>query len=148
MTKRVLITGGAGFIGSNLALLVKRDRPTATVVVFDNLKRRGSELALSRLRCGGVEFRHGDIRSMDDLASAGPANLVVEASAEPSVHAGYDSDPRYLVHTNLFGAANCLEYARRHGSDLVFLSTSRVHPIDALRALPLDQNKIDFLVRL
>src|SRR5438105_12178304 len=110
MTERVLITGGAGFVGSNLALLFKRDNPSATVVAFDNLKRRGSELALSRLRRGGVEFVHGDVRSLDDLTSAGPANIVVEASAEPSVHAGYDSDPRYLVHTNLFGTANCLEY--------------------------------------
>src|SRR5262245_57295425 len=147
MTERILITGGAGFVGSNLALSFKRDRPSATVVAFDNLKRRGSELALSRLRAGGVEFMHGDIRSMDDLTSVGPANVIVEASAEPSVHAGYGGDPNYLVHTNLFGAANCLEYARRHGSDFVFLSTSRVYSIDALRTLALDQNDSRFFLR-
>ena len=60
MAERILITGGAGFIGSNLALSFKRDHPSATVIAFDNLKRRGSELALSRLRTGGVEFMHGD----------------------------------------------------------------------------------------
>ena len=147
MTERILITGGAGFVGSNLALSFKRDRPSATVIAFDNLRRRGSELALSRLRTGGVEFLHGDIRSMDDLVNVGPANILIEASAEPSVFAGYDSDPNYLVHTNLFGAANCLEYARRHGSDFVFLSTSRVYPIDALRALPLDSNDSRFFLR-
>lgn len=146
MTERILITGGAGFVGSNLALSFKRDRPSATVIAFDNLKRRGSELALSRLRAGGVEFMHGDIRSMDDLAIAGPANVLIEASAEPSVHAGYGGDPNYVVHTNLFGAANCLEYARRHGSDFVFLSTSRVYSIDALRALPLDSNANRFFL--
>jgi CDP-paratose 2-epimerase len=94
-----------------------------------------------------VEFIHGDIRSMDDLASVGPANILVEASAEPSVHAGYGGDANYAIHTNLFGAANCLEYARRHGSDFVFLSTSRVYSIDALRALPLDQNDRRFFLR-
>jgi CDP-paratose 2-epimerase len=89
---------------------------------------------------------HGDIRSVDDLASVGPANIIVEASAEPSVHAGYGGDPNYLVHTNLLGAANCLEYARQHRSDFVFLSTSRVYSIDALRTLPLDKNDSRFLL--
>ena len=50
MTERILITGGAGFTGSNFALSFKRGRPTATIIAFDNLKRRSSELALSRLR--------------------------------------------------------------------------------------------------
>jgi CDP-paratose 2-epimerase len=147
MVERIVITGGAGFIGSNLALLFKRHRPSAAVVALDNLKRRGSELTLSRLRASGVEFVHGDIRNMDDLANAGPANIIVEASAEPSVFAGYGGDPNYVIHTNLFGAANCLEYARRHGSDFVFLSTSRVYPIAALRMLPLDQNNSRFFLR-
>src|SRR4051812_33185532 len=81
MPERILITGGAGFVGSNLALAFKRDRPSASVVAFDNLRRRGSELTLERLRAGGVEFVHGDVRSPDDLAGLGPATLLVEASA-------------------------------------------------------------------
>src|SRR6187397_1498530 len=81
---RILVTGGAGFVGSNLALFFKRDRPDATVVAFDNLRRRGSELALPRLRAAGVEFRHGDVRNAEDLAEAGDFDLMIECSAEPS----------------------------------------------------------------
>jgi CDP-paratose 2-epimerase len=146
VAERILITGGAGFVGSNLALSFKRDRPSATVVTFDNLKRRGSELTLPRLRAGGVEFMHGDIRSADDLAAAGPVDILIEASAEPSVHAGYGGDPSYLVHTNLFGAANCLEHARKHKADFVFLSSSRIYPIDPLRALPLEPTETRFVL--
>jgi len=62
MANRILITGGAGFVGSSLAISLKRDLPDATVIAFDNLKRRGSELALGRLRDGGAEFVHGDVR--------------------------------------------------------------------------------------
>jgi CDP-paratose 2-epimerase len=147
MVERILVTGGAGFVGSSLALAFKRNRSTATVVALDNLKRRGSELALERLRGGGVEFKHGDVRVSDDLTAVGPVDLVVEASAEPSVHAGYDGNPSYLIQSNLIGAINCLEYTRRHGSAFVFLSSSRVYPIAPLRALPLERTAKRFVLR-
>ena len=138
---RILITGGAGFVGSSLGLMLKRDRGTADVVAFDNLRRRGSELALTRLKDGGVEFVHGDIRSTDDLADVGAFDLLIECSAEPSVHAGYGGSPAYVLQTNLAGTINCLEAARRHAADVIFLSTSRVYPIDRLRALPLEPSR-------
>ena len=147
MPESILITGGAGFVGSSLALAFKRNRSTARVIVLDNLKRRGSELALERLRQSGLEFVHGDVRVSDDVAAIGPVDLIIEASAEPSVHAGYDGNPSYLIQSNLVGAVNCLEHARRHGSAFVFLSTSRVYPIALLRALPLEQTTTRFALR-
>ena len=136
---RILITGGAGFVGSNLALLLAQ-HGASQVVAFDNLHRRGSELALPRLRAGGVEFVHGDVRNPEDFDSLGAADLVIECSAEPSVHAGYDGHARYLLNTNLLGTVNCLDYSRRHGSAMIFLSTSRVYSIAALRGLPLQRD--------
>ncbi len=53
---------------------------------------------------------------------------MVECSAEPSVLAGF-ADTSYSVQTNLLGAFNCLELARRQSAFLVFLSTSRVYPV-------------------
>lgn len=134
---RVLITGGAGFVGSNLAVLLARAESGASVVAFDNLHRRGSELALSRLRAHGVAFVHGDVRVREDLLSMGAFDVLIECSAEPSVHAGQDGSTDYVVGSNLIGTVNCLEAARRVGGSLIFLSTSRVYPIPALRALPL-----------
>jgi CDP-paratose 2-epimerase len=142
---RILITGGAGFVGSSLALLLKRDRGDLEIRVVDNLRRRGSELAIERLRAHGIEFIHGDIRSTDDLAEAGGFDLLLECSAEPSVQAGFGGSPAYVLHTNLTGTINCLEAARRHQADVIFLSTSRVYPIDRLRSLPLARtvNRLD-----
>ncbi|GEO81744.1 NAD-dependent epimerase/dehydratase family protein [Pararhodospirillum oryzae] len=144
---RILVTGGAGFVGSSLALLFKRDRGDADVVAFDNLKRRGSELALARLAAGGVSFVHGDVRAPEDLEAVGPFDLMIECSAEPSVHAGYGGSPAYVLNTNLGGTVHCLEAARRHGAAVVFLSTSRVYPIAALRALPLEPAGLRLRVR-
>lgn len=136
---KCLVTGGAGFVGSTLALQLQRDVAGIDVTAFDNLRRRGSELALDRLRAGGVLFRHGDVRSADDLADAGPFDVLIECSAEPSVHAGYDGGPAYVLETNLMGAARCLDAARRYDASVVFLSTSRVYSIPALVALPLER---------
>ncbi len=134
--QHILITGGAGFVGSNLAVLFRRDFPEVRVTAFDNLHRRGSELSLPRLREVGVEFVHGDIRSMEDLDRVGPFDLLLDCSAEPSVHAGASGSPREVLGINLLGTINCLEAARKAEAALLFLSTSRVYPIAPLNAVP------------
>lgn len=136
--RRLLVAGGAGFVGSSLALSLKRGRPEADVVALDNLRRRGSELALARLADAGVHFRHGDLRQSHDLDGLGPFDAIVDCAAEPSVQAGYQGGLRYLLDSNLSGTVNLLELARRDGAAFLFLSTSRVFPIAGLRALPLE----------
>jgi CDP-paratose 2-epimerase len=132
--KHILITGGAGFVGSNLAIKLKTDYPTVAITVVDNLKRRGSELSLKRLKSAGIEFVHGDIRNLEDLVFD-KVDLLIECSAEPSVMAGIDSPPTYLMNTNLVGTLNCLEVARQHKAACLFLSTSRVYPISYINNL-------------
>jgi len=125
--KTLLITGGAGFIGSNLAVYFKRKYSQLKVIALDNLIRRGSELNLPRLKENGIRFIRGDIRRPKDLVLDFKPDLMIESSAEPSVMAGY-SDPKYIIDTNLMGTVNCLEACRRYKTDIIFLSTSRVYP--------------------
>jgi CDP-paratose 2-epimerase len=87
------MTGGAGFVGSNLALLM--------------VERRGSELALPRLRASGVEYVHGDIRSPADPDELPAADLMIEFSAESSVHAGCAGSNRGVRSEVLFSYVNC-----------------------------------------
>ncbi len=130
--RSVLITGGAGFIGSSIALRLAASHPDWEVVALDNLHRRGSELNLPRLREGRVRFVHGDVREPEDLRTAGPFDALVECSAEPSVMAGVDGATGFLMRTNLLGAYHCLEEAARQRAQVVFLSTSRVYPVAGL----------------
>ncbi len=134
---RLLVTGGAGFVGGNVAVTLAATHPDWQITALDNLRRRGSELNLSRLREAGVEFVHGDVRSVADLLDLPGHDAIVECSAEPSVMAGIDGSPDYVVQSNLMGAYHCLEYARRHGAQLIFLSPSRVYPIGELGELAL-----------
>lgn len=136
MYERILVTGGAGFVGSSLALHLAREFPQARITAFDNLRRRGSERNLAALAAAGVAFVHGDVRCAEDLAAAPAPQLIIEASAEPSAQAGYGGQsPEYLIETNLSGCFRCLELARRHRADFLFLSTSRVYPVARLNGL-------------
>jgi CDP-paratose 2-epimerase len=132
--QRVLITGGAGFVGSSLAVSWKR-AAIGEVVAADSLKRRGSELNLARLRDAGVPFVHADVRCPEDLDVLPEYDLLIDCSAEPSVHAGQAGTSRYLLNTNLIGTINCLKAACARRAAFLFLSTSRVYPIAALNAL-------------
>ena len=62
---------------------------------------------------------------------------MIEASAEPSVHAGQKGSPAYVIDTNLHGTVNCLEFARKRVGLFAYLSTSRVYSIASLRAIRL-----------
>jgi CDP-paratose 2-epimerase len=132
---RVLVTGGAGFIGASLAVGLAGRHADWEVMALDNLRRRGSELNLPRLREAGVSFHHGDVRELEDLLALGEVNALIECSAEPSVMASVDSGPDYVVQANLMGAYNCLELARRSQAQFLFLSTSRVYPVAGLKQL-------------
>jgi CDP-paratose 2-epimerase len=141
---RLLITGGAGFVGSNLAVSLASRHPEWEIFALDNLYRRGSELNLPRLREAGVEFVRGDVREPGDLQALPAFDAMIECSAEPSVMSGIDGDTGYLVHTNLTGAYNCLELARRDGAFVVFLSTSRVYPVAPQVELRLEERPTRF----
>jgi len=130
----ILITGGAGFVGSSLACAIRQDTPDTRVVALDNLMRRGSELNLPRLQAAGVEFQHGDIRNSGDLQAVGTFDLLIDCAAEPSVQAGMTGSPKPVLDNNLFGTVNCLEAARTNDAAFLFLSTSRVYPIQSLNA--------------
>ena len=130
--KSILVTGGAGFVGSNLAISLKKILENCKITALDNLYRKGSELNLPRLEKYGIEFINGDVRDISDLRKVGNIDFLIECSAEPSVLAGSDGNTSYLIETNLNGAINCAELCRENHAGMIFLSTSRVYPIAPL----------------
>ena len=137
--KRILVTGGAGFVGSSIALSLKDRYENLDVVVLDNLWRRGSERNLPRLAAKGITFQCGDVRQKSDLEAVGKFDFLFECSAEPSVLAGADGNPDYVIQTNLQGAINCAEVCRQNNAGMSFLSTSRVYSIKTLAGAAIDE---------
>jgi CDP-paratose 2-epimerase len=147
--RTILVTGGAGFVGSSLAIRLAADLPSARVFAADNLRRRGSELVLERLRATGVRFLHADVRNPEDLALRGlDVDLLVDCAAEPSILAAYAGDVEYVINTNLMGSVHSLQVARRTGADVLFLSTSRVYPVASLNAIRVEEAETRYRLAL
>ncbi len=142
--KKVLITGGAGFIGSNLAVALQSEGDS--VVCFDNLSRRGSEILLRRIQEYGCSFVHGDVRNPEDFLTLKDSfDVLVECSADPSVLVGINGDEAgFQISNNLYGTVNCLEFARIRCIPVLFLSTSRVYPYTAINKLVFSEDATRF----
>jgi CDP-paratose 2-epimerase len=95
------------------------------------------------LEAAGVVFHRGDVRESTSFP-AGAFDFLIECSAEPSVLAGLDGSPDYLIETNLMGAYQCLEKARQWNAAFLFISTSRVYPIHRLEGHPWREEETRF----
>jgi dTDP-glucose 4,6-dehydratase len=126
---RIIVTGGAGFIGSNFARHILNAHPGHEVVVLDKLTYAGNLESLADLR-GNPRFRfvQGDICDamlVDNLASK--ADAIVHFAAESHVDRSI-SEPGVFVRTNVEGTLVLLEAARRHKlSRYVQVSTDEVY---------------------
>lgn len=128
---RILITGGAGFIGCNLAAACIDGGHEVTLL--DNLSRRGSDanLAWLRERHGerGFNFIRADIRDAQAmLAAAEGQEAIYHLAAQTAVTTSV-TDPRHDFEINALGTFNVLEAARRAADDPVFIyaSTNKVY---------------------
>lgn len=130
MTK-LLVTGGAGFIGSNFVRLTLDERPEYEITVVDALTYAGNP---NNLPLDKITFVQGDIcdrELMDKLV--GETDIVVHFAAE-SHNDNSLQDPWPFLHSNLVGTFTILEAVRKHNKRLHHISTDEVYgdlPIDA-----------------
>ena len=131
MADRYLITGGAGFIGSNYAdhLLARG----AQVTIFDNLSRRGADKNLAWLReqhgADSFELRVGDVRDQGALEDAvAGADMIAHLAGQVAVTTSV-IDPRSDFEINALGSFNVLEAARKSGRKpfVIYSSTNKVY---------------------
>jgi CDP-paratose 2-epimerase len=126
MKEKVLVTGGAGFVGSNLVYSLLKDGYGVTVL--DSLARRGSEQNLAWLRSqnfdGALRFMHGDVRDSGNAATAArDADVIYHLAGQVAVTTSVD-DPRTDFEVNALGTLNVLEGARLSGRKPIFVFTS------------------------
>jgi dTDP-glucose 4,6-dehydratase len=123
---RVLVTGGAGFIGANFVRWTRANKPEVEVVVIDALTYAADGSSLAEVR-DEVELVQGDIADaalVDRLVK--DADQVFHFAAETHNDNSL-TDPSPFVHSNIVGTFSLLEAVRRHGVRLHHVSTDEVY---------------------
>jgi dTDP-glucose 4,6-dehydratase len=123
---RILVTGGAGFIGSCFVRYLLEKYPKDEIVVLDKLTYAGRPENLQGV-IDKVIFIKGDICESRDVEKAGECEVVINFAAETHVDRSI-IEAGTFVRTDVFGTYNLLEYARRHGiRRYVQISTDEVY---------------------
>jgi dTDP-glucose 4,6-dehydratase len=123
---RLLVTGGAGFIGSNFVHQTLRERPDTRVTVLDALTYAGNQASLASV-ADRVELVRGDVADstlVDDLCAR--MDAVVHFAAATHVDNSL-ADPWPFVHSNIVGTYALLQAVRRHDIRLHHISTDEVY---------------------
>jgi CDP-paratose 2-epimerase len=137
---KILITGIAGFVGSNLAREIRNKRPDVSIIGLDNFIRPGSENNRHELKALGIKIFHGDLRNRSDLETLPSVDWVIDAAANPSVLAGVDgkTSSLQLIEHNLGGTIQLLEYCKTNQAGFILLSTSRVYSIPGISSIQVE----------
>ncbi|MDD4867874.1 MAG: dTDP-glucose 4,6-dehydratase [Mycobacterium sp.] len=123
---RLLVTGGAGFIGANFVHSTVREHPEDIVTVLDALTYAGRRESLTDVE-HAIRLVVGDITDTDLVSGlVAESDAVVHFAAESHVDNALD-DPRPFLHTNVVGTFTILEAVRRHGVRLHHISTDEVY---------------------
>ena len=131
---KILITGGCGFIGSNIAVYLKKNNIKSKIYCADNFYRKGSIENKKRLLKKDIAVIKCDIRNKKDLNKVPEFDLLIDCAADPSVATGYKNGLRYLIDTNLIGTLNCLDLVKKNRAKIIFMSSSRIYPFDIINA--------------
>lgn len=133
MSDTLIVTGGAGFIGSNFILMLAEQRPDWKVVNFDALTYAGNLENLTAIEDGeGYTFVRGDVAVQDDVEhafdAAGKGNVaVVHFAAESHVDRSIQSGQPF-VRSNVMGTQVLLDVARERGVErFLHVSTDEVY---------------------
>lgn len=135
---KILITGGAGFLGTNIALLALQKG--YQVVVMDNFVRHGSDNNARMLEEKGVEIVHGETRLEEDWDSFKGIEAIIHLAGQPGIPKSLEN-PKLDFKVNAVGTMNALEFARKNGKiPVIYASTNKIYS-DAINEIPLREKE-------
>tara|TARA_Y100000590_G_scaffold214314_1_gene242952 strand:- start:907 stop:1929 length:1023 start_codon:yes stop_codon:yes gene_type:complete len=129
---KILITGGCGFVGTNIALFLRSKK--YNVATLDNLNRKGSRYNLNLIKKNNIKNYNLDISKYINLKKLPKFDLIIDCCAEAAVEISRKNVDN-VINTNLIGTINILKKAKKDKSKLIFISSSRVYSLKSLNRL-------------
>ena len=126
---KILVTGGCGFVGTNLCIFLKKKN--FKVFSVDNLSRKGSSYNLGLLKKNKIRNFKIDISNFKRFKKIPKVDIIIDCCAEAAVEISKNELDR-VFNTNLVGTHNVLKKAKNDKTKIIFLSSSRVYPIRTL----------------
>ena len=129
---KVLITGGCGFIGTNLSLFLKSKG--FKISTLDNLSRNGSQYNYRLIKKNKIRNYKFDISNYYKINKLPRFDVIIDCCAEAAVEVSKKDIDR-VFNTNLLGTFNVIKKVKKDKSKIIFLSSSRVYSLNALNGL-------------
>ena len=126
---KILVTGGCGFVGSNISLFLKEKG--YLVNSLDNLSRKGSTYNLKLLKQNKIKNYKFNIENNKFFKKLPKYNLIIDCCAEAAIEVSKNKIDK-VINTNLIGTINILKKAKKDNSKIIYLSSSRIYPIKLL----------------
>ena len=124
---KVIVTGGCGFVGSNICEFLKN--LSFDVVSVDNLSKTYSKLNLKRLSNLNIKNYNINVSDKNKFIKLNyKSDIIIDCCADPAVESSR-IDILKNINNNLISTYNVLEKAKKDNSKLIFISTSRIYPI-------------------
>ena len=129
---KILITGGCGFVGTNIAIFLKSKKHN--IYTLDNLSRKGSKYNLNTLKSKNITNYKLNISNFKKVRQLPKFDLIIDCCAEAAVEISRKNIDR-VIDTNFIGTLSILKKAKQDKSNIIFLSSSRVYPIKEINKI-------------